>query len=179
MSRELGFEAGERLLVVVMGVSGCGKSTVARKLADALGGIHLEGDSLHSPGNLAKMARGIALTDEDRWPWLDRIGEAMASFAGPVLVLSCSALRRSYRDRLRSRSKATLVFVHLDGAGDLLAQRLAARRGHFMPASMLESQLATLEHPAGEPDVVVVGIHKPIEAVVAEALARLADTRPR
>jgi carbohydrate kinase (thermoresistant glucokinase family) len=149
--------------VVVMGVSGTGKSTVGRCLADALGATFLEGDAHHPPQNRGKMAAGEPLSDADRQPWLDALADllARAEATGTPTVLSCSALRRSYRDVLRAAVRpGTMFFVHLHGASELLRARLTARRGHFMPASLLQSQLATLEplHP-DEPGVVVEGAH--------------------
>ncbi|MEV0354449.1 gluconokinase [Nocardia sp. NPDC050697] len=124
-----------------MGVSGSGKSTVGALLAARLGVPFLEGDDLHPAANLAKMRAGIPLTDADRWPWLAAAGARLAATGG---VLSCSALALRYRDRLRELVSGVL-FAHLDVARAELARRLAARRGHFMPASLLDSQLAALE----------------------------------
>ncbi|UGT65202.1 gluconokinase [Nocardia asteroides] len=124
-----------------MGVSGSGKTTVGELLAARLGVPFTEGDELHPPANRAKMHAGIALTDADRWPWLDAAGARLAASGG---VLSCSALALCYRDRLRALV-AGVRFAHLDVARPELARRLAARRGHFMPASLLDSQLAALE----------------------------------
>jgi gluconokinase len=131
------------LRVVIMGVSGCGKSTVGKLLAQALGGVFLDGDELHPEASITKMASGTPLTDEDREPWLRDIGVRLASAEGTV-VIACSALKRSYRDLIRSAAR-DIVFVHLHGSRELLAQRMAARPGHFMPGSLLDSQLATLE----------------------------------
>ncbi len=163
--------------IVVMGVSGCGKTSVAEGLAASLGAAFIEGDSLHPAANVEKMSRGIPLTDEDRWPWLDMIGRALADAraAGNGVVVSCSALRKVYRERLRSAAGGTLSFVFLRGSRDLLMTRMAAREGHFMPVSLLDSQLATLEDPSGEPGVVTVDIDAPVEAIVAAALRGLAS----
>ena len=129
-----------------MGVAGCGKSSVARALAERLRLGFLEGDDVHAPASIAKMAAGTALTDEDRLPWLERIRRWMDGRAavGEAGVVACSALRRSYRDVLRG-GRDDVVFVELDVAREELERRLAARRGHFMPPSLLDSQLATLE----------------------------------
>ena len=158
--------------VVVMGVSGCGKTSVAEGLAASLGAAFIEGDSLHPAVNVDKMSHGIALTDEDRWPWLDTVGRAMADvLAGNgSVVVSCSALKKAYRDRLRSSAGGKLAFVFLKGSRELLMSRMAAREGHFMPVSLLDSQLATLEDPSNEPGVVTVDIDASIEAIVASAL---------
>jgi gluconokinase len=161
--------------VVVMGVSGCGKTSVAEGLAASLGAAFIEGDSLHPAVNVDKMSHGIALTDEDRWPWLDTVGRAMADvLAGNgSVVVSCSALKKAYRDRLRSSAGGKLAFVFLKGSRELLMSRMAAREGHFMPVSLLDSQLATLEDPSGEAGVVTVDIDASIDAIVASALGGL------
>ena len=165
--------------IVVMGVSGCGKTSVAEGLAAALPAAFIEGDSLHPAANVEKMSKGIPLDDEDRWPWLDTIGRAMAETLndGKSVVVSCSALKKSYRDRLRQAAGGTLAFVFLKGSRDLLMTRMAARRDHFMPVSLLDSQLATLEDPSGEPGVVTVDIDATVEAIVADAYTRLTALR--
>lgn len=161
-------------VVVVMGVSGCGKSTVGALLAQALGGDYAEGDSFHPPQNVAKMARGEPLDDDDRGPWLQAMADAIAGWrqAGRPTVLSCSALKRRYRDVLRSGGGADLRFVHLSGAQALIAERLAQRRNHYMPASLLASQFAALE-PPGADEVVVIPIDGSPEQIAAEAMRRL------
>jgi carbohydrate kinase (thermoresistant glucokinase family) len=143
------------VVLVVMGVSGSGKSTIAGLLARRLGWDLQEGDDLHPAANVAKMAAGLPLTDDDRWPWLDRVAAWVTAHtaAGRPGVITCSALRRTYRDRLRSDG---VVFVHLTGSRDQLARRLAARPGHFMPPSLLESQVATLEPPSDHENVLRV-----------------------
>ncbi|MFF2054003.1 gluconokinase [Leifsonia sp. NPDC058194] len=133
----------ESAQVVVMGVSGSGKSTVGALLATVLGVAFIDGDALHPAANVAKMTSGIPLTDDDREPWLDAVGSALAAAAPGGLVLACSALKRAYRDRIRSHAPAVL-FAELDGTQAQLAARMD-RPGHFMPASLLASQLATLE----------------------------------
>ncbi|MBA3878460.1 MAG: gluconokinase [Sphingobium sp.] len=140
-----------------MGVSGCGKSTYGRALAGASAARFIEGDDLHGAANVAKMHAGIALTDADRWPWLDRIAAAVnAALAGGPVVATCSALRRAYRDRLRAGIAAPVHFVLLDVPRDELRRRMAERTGHFMPPELLDSQLATLEWPGGDEAVEIV-----------------------
>ena len=144
-------------IVVVMGVSGSGKSTVAGLLAARLGWDFGEGDDLHPPANVRKMAAGQPLTDEDRWPWLQRvrawIDERIA--AGRPGIITCSALKRSYRDVLRD---AHVVFVHLAGTREQILSRLAVRHGHFMPAALLDSQFADLEPPEPDEQAVTIDI---------------------
>jgi gluconokinase len=165
--------------MVVMGVSGCGKTSVGEAIARHLGAAFIEGDSLHPQANIAKMSAGIPLTDADRFPWLDRIGAEIARAAGggERIVLSCSALKKIYRDRLRAFAEGRLIFVFLDGSEDLLAARMRGRTGHFMPPSLLASQLATLEDPTGEDGVLRVDIGGTTADVIEIALERLADHR--
>ncbi|MFN3506659.1 MAG: gluconokinase [Allorhizobium sp.] len=161
--------------VIVMGVSGCGKSSVGAALADRLNLPFIEGDVLHPESNVAKMAAGTPLTDEDRWPWLTVIGDRMADALarGEGIIVSCSALKKIYRDHLRAATGGRLSFVYLEGSRELLGRRMGARTGHFMPLGLLESQLATLEVPTGEPGVVTVSIDQPVEGIVADALEGL------
>ena len=154
---------------VVMGVSGVGKTRTGSLLAEALGGSFIEGDDLHPDSNRARMAAGQPLTDEDRWPWLDRVGAALAQ-PDPPAVAACSALRRRYRDRLRDRVPG-LVFLHLVGDPALVRTRLDARQGHFMPPTLLQSQYGTLEPLA--PDE--LGLEVSVEGPTAEVLERLLD----
>jgi gluconokinase len=158
----------EPLAVVVMGVSGAGKTTVARALADRLGAGFIDGDDLHSESARAKMAAGHALNDEDRWPWLDRVGAALAG--GGRRIVACSALKRVYRDRIRAGAGPGLRFVYLVADPAAMRARVASRPGHYMPASLVDSQFATLEAPRDEPDVV----DWPADADLA-ALGPLAD----
>ena len=140
--------AGERALgIVVLGVSGSGKSTVGKMLSPPLGATFLEGDEYHSSANIAKMRSGRPLDDADRWPWLEKIGVAVAGHMeqGRSVVAACSALRRSYREALAKAARHELIFVHLTIDQAKLAARIQARRQHFMPVSLLESQLAALE----------------------------------
>ena len=154
--------------VVVMGVSGCGKSTLAIALARALGGAVVEGDAYHLPESQAKMRAGEPLTDADREPWLDRLGEFLAAAQGDI-VLSCSALKRHYRDRLRARA-ARLRFVFIEIEPALALQRVAARAGHFFPAALVASQFEALESPLGEPGVLGVSALLPLPEQVAVVL---------
>ncbi|TAP43572.1 gluconokinase, GntK/IdnK-type [Arthrobacter sp. S39] len=166
-------EAGSaRHRIIVMGVSGCGKTTIGDLVARELGVPFLDGDSLHPLENVAKMAAGTPLTDEDRWPWLATVGSELAA-AKDGLVLACSALRRSYRDAIRAQAPDT-VFLHLHGSKDVLKARTEGRSGHFMPPALLESQLATLEPLEADEPGVVVDIAAPVDQVVAEALAGIA-----
>ncbi|MGV0910927.1 gluconokinase [Martelella sp. FOR1707] len=161
--------------IIVMGVSGSGKSSIARRLAERAGHGFIEGDDLHPAANVEKMSRGIPLQDEDRWPWLALIGDAIAGHRKEGVVVTCSALKKAYRDRLREAAGGPLAFVFLDGSEALLSARMGHRTGHFMPVSLLQSQLATLERPDGEPGVVVVDIDQSLEAIVDAALAGLAS----
>jgi gluconokinase len=159
------------MIVVVMGVSGCGKTTVGRALAAALGWPFFDGDDFHPEANVARMAAGVALTDDDRWPWLDRIAAEMRAVqaGGGNAVLACSALRQSYRDRLAAAGDVR--FVHLVGDADTIGARLAARRHRYMPATLLASQFATLEAP---PDAITVDVRDDLDSQVAAILTRLA-----
>lgn len=164
--------------IVVMGVSGCGKSTVGAALAQTLGVRFLDGDDLHAPDCVAKMALGQPLTDADRWPWLARVAQALRAADDGGLVVACSALRRAYRDALRADGPADLRFVHLVGERGVVAARLAARGGHFMPPTLLDSQFGALETPTDEPDVATVSIDAPVERIVASAFLALRRHEP-
>ncbi|WP_427019010.1 gluconokinase, GntK/IdnK-type [Pseudarthrobacter sp. P1] len=159
-----------------MGVSGCGKTTIGALIAHELGLAFTDADSLHPVENVAKMAAGTPLDDADRWPWLAIVGAALADAEGPGgagLVLACSALKRSYRDAIRAQVPET-VFVHLDGSREVLGARLEGRSGHFMPATLLDSQLAALEPLGSDEAGTAVDIALPVDEVVAAALAGLA-----
>ncbi|MFF1254173.1 gluconokinase, GntK/IdnK-type [Pseudarthrobacter sp. NPDC058329] len=160
-----------------MGVSGCGKTTIGDLVARELGVPFLDGDSLHPVENVAKMAAGAPLTDEDRWPWLATVGAELAKAGDGGLVLACSALRRSYRDAIRAQAPDT-VFLHLHGSKEVLSQRLEGRSGHFMPPALLVSQLATLEPLQADEAGVVVDIAAPVQQVVREALAGITAVGP-
>ena len=157
-----------RCAVVVMGVSGSGKSTIGAAIADALALRFVDGDSLHSPASVKRMQSGVPLTDDDRWPWLDRIGAELAdAVRSPTgVVVACSALKRTYRDRIRAAAP-TVRFVFLDGARETIEARMATRSGHYMPTSLLASQLATLERPGrDELDVLALSIERPVAEIV-------------
>jgi carbohydrate kinase (thermoresistant glucokinase family) len=160
--------------VVVMGVSGCGKTTVGKGLAAALGWPFDEGDRYHPPANVAKMSAHEPLTDEDRWPWLRRLAELIAEHerAGQSSVLACSSLKRAYRDLLRTGAPR-VRFLHLAGDKAVLAERLASRKGHFFPADLLDSQYAALEQLAPDEDGVVVDVALTPDEQVRLGLERL------
>jgi gluconokinase len=155
-----------------MGVSGCGKSTVASGLAKQLGGRFTDGDDLHSAANIAKMAAGLPLNDDDRFPWLDRVGDTLSNGTGPQII-ACSALKRIYRDRIRAAAGGPVTFVCLQGPRDLLLKRMQAREGHFMPVALLDSQLATLELPDAAENAVIVSIDQPPDEIVSDAIRAL------
>ncbi len=159
-------------VLVVMGVSGCGKSTIAKPVAARLGWPFEEGDALHPEANIAKMKAGVPLDDADRAPWLDAVaGWVAARLAEEVGgVITCSALRRAYRDRIRAVGPG-VIFVYLRGSRTLIGRRVAARKDHFMPPSLLDSQFATLEEPTADEHAVVIEIDQPVEAQVEEILA--------
>ena len=163
-------------LFVVMGVAASGKSTIGEQLARALGLPFLEGDDLHPPENISRMAAGIPLTDKDRRPWLIAIAQQLrdADHAGMGLVVACSALKRSYRDLLRTAGAAHIQFVYLKASRPLLEERLAKRRSHFMPPALLDSQMATLEEPAPDERAWVCDIADPPDAIVAALVKRRA-----
>jgi beta-N-acetylhexosaminidase len=166
-----------KLRIIVMGVSGCGKTTIGDLVARELGVPFLDGDSLHPLENVAKMAAGTPLTDEDRWPWLATVGAELANASDGGMVLACSALRRSYRDAIRQQAPDT-IFLHLHGSKEVLRARTEGRTGHFMPPALLESQLATLEPLDADEAGIVVDISAPVQEVLSAALViRGANTR--
>ena len=164
-------QSDEKPLIVVMGVAGSGKTTIASGLAEKLGVPFVEGDSLHPAANVKKMASGTPLTDADRWPWLEAIGERMEveRVTGHGVVVSCSALRHVYRDCLRKKVNGKVHFILLDGSRELITDRMKQRKGHFMPPALLDSQFATLEKPTPDEDAVILDISHPIPALLAEA----------
>lgn len=154
-----------------MGVAGCGKSSVGVALGRALALPYRDGDDLHPATNIAKMARGEALTDADRWPWLVLVGQALRL---PGIV-GCSALRRVYRELIDREAGGGVVFVHLAGSRAVIGARMRARTGHFMPSALLDSQFATLEVPGVGERAVGVDIDQPLDCVVAEIVGKLRD----
>lgn len=167
------------LSVVVMGVTGCGKTAVAQALAAALGWRMIEGDALHPPANVALMSAGIPLDDEHRWSWLDAVGAdlARARAEGVPAVAACSALKRAYRERLRD-FVGDMLFVHLAIDRATATTRVADRKGHFMPASLVESQFAALEVPGADERSVVLDGTRPIADLVAQLRPLLKAPRP-
>lgn len=155
---------------VVMGVSGCGKSSVGERLAAVLGGSFTDGDDLHPEKNIAKMARGEPLDDADRAPWLDRVGATLRMREAPA-VIACSALRHMYRDRIRQQAARPVMFMHLTGSRAVIAARMAARNGHFMPPALLDSQLAALEAPDAVEAAITVDLDQPLDRIIAALLA--------
>ena len=159
------------LHLLVMGVSGSGKSTIGARLAEALALPFGDADAFHPPANVAKMSAGTPLTDEDRWPWLDALGAWLAAqrMGG---VIACSALKRAYRDRLRAAVPG-LRILHLSGGSGMITERQRARKDHFMPPSLMASQFATLEPPGADEAALILDITAPPEAILATALAQL------
>jgi gluconokinase len=170
-----------RLALVVMGVSGSGKTTVGEAIARDKNVPFFDGDDFHSPEARAKMTAGIPLTDEDRGPWLDRIGARLADGAGypEGAIVACSALKRAYRDRLRAIVGPTLRFLFLKGDKALMRSRVAQRKGHFMPASLIDSQFAALESPEGEADVATIPADANLASLADQAFAALSHVSAR
>ncbi|HEX2941771.1 MAG TPA: gluconokinase [Rhodopila sp.] len=166
-------------IVVVMGVSGSGKTTIAAALAQEKGWLLLEGDSFHSPANVAKMKAGTPLTDEDRWPWLRAIAERADALhaEGKSTVIACSALKRAYRDILIG-NRPDAVLVYLRGSKQVIHDRIAARKGHFMPPALLDSQFTTLEEPGADEHPIVVDIAATPDAMVASVVRQLKEHAP-
>lgn len=166
--------------IVVMGVSGSGKTTVGRILAGAIDADFIDGDDLHSEAARAKMASGHALTDEDRWPWLDRVGARLAEGenSGRGAVIACSALRRAYRERLRASAGPSLRFVYLEATPEAMRARVGSRKDHYMPASLVDSQFATLEPPRGEADVITLAADAKLPDAALALLPALAAKSP-
>lgn len=164
--------------IIVMGVSGCGKSTLLRDVAVHLQCPAFEGDAYHGPANVAKMRSGHPLDDTDRWPWLDRLGAAIGAAvrSGGPAIATCSALKRSYREHLEQAAGVPLMFVLLEGSREEIARRLAERTGHYMPATLLDSQLATLERPTRDERALTLPCSWPV-AELRAALLEWVHTR--
>ena len=160
--------------LIVMGVSGSGKSTIADKLAERLRWSYEDGDKFHPASNVAKMSAGHPLTDEDRWPWLQAIADEIDRVcgAGQRAVIACSALKRAYRDIL-VHGRSDVRIIYLKGTQELIAQRLAARKNHFMPPGLLDSQFKTLEPPDPRENPVTVSIDAPVDAIVDDIIRGL------
>lgn len=157
---------------VIMGVSGCGKSKIGQAFAKATGAEFFDGDDLHPAENIAKMSRGEPLNDADRAPWLDKVGGQLAQAQEPM-VIACSALKRIYRERIRTSAGKPVTFLYLEGTREVLSERMKHRDGHFMPVALLDSQLATLEPPDADELTVKASIDQSPDAVVAELLLKL------
>jgi gluconokinase len=152
---------------VVMGVASCGKTSVGEALAEALGAQFTEGDKLHPATNISKMSAGTPLTDEDRWPWLAEVGKSLKGSGGKIA--SCSALKKIYRQHIAEAAGRPVAFVFLDGSRELLARRIADRKGHFMPPTLLDSQLKTLEPPGADERALRLDIQEPVAMLVERA----------
>lgn len=165
-------DSTQQPVLVIMGVSGSGKSTVAGILAGQLGWDLAEGDDLHPAANVAKMSAGIPLTDTDRWPWLDRVTEWITEHtaAGLPGIITCSALKRIYRDRMRGQH---VIFVHLTGDKTTIGRRITARQDHFMPPALLDTQIATLEPPGPDENVLPVDLGRPPAEMAAQIIEQL------
>ena len=174
MDEETGGRAGSPLIVIVMGVSGSGKTLIGSALAEALGARFAEADSFHPPENINRMSAGMPLRDEDRWGWLDAIAIEItdAERKGETLVVTCSALKRIYRDRLRLASRH-IRFVYLEVDRDTAAARVASRKGHFMPASLIDSQYADLQPPEADENAITLDARRTPAEIVGIAVAAL------
>jgi len=163
-------------LLVVMGSSGCGKSTIGNALSKRLNAAFVEGDDHHTPQNKDKMANSIALTDADRWPWLKQLATHMRLGIGDgAVVASCSALKKSYRQYITECAEEPVLFVYLHGSSELLASRLAERKDHFMSRALLDSQLATLEVPGRDEFSITVDIDQPVDSIVDDIAHKIGD----
>ena len=171
------------IIVIVMGVSGCGKTTVAVLLAGRLGWKFQEGDALHPRANVDKMSRGVPLSDADRLPWLDSIAALIDRWSaeGASGLIACSALKRAYRERIRA-GRRDVAFIYLRGARELISARLSRRTGHYMPAGLLASQFEALEEPGADEPVITVDISgspdQIVEAILAASLFQCRGPRP-
>jgi len=162
---------------IVMGVSGCGKTSVGEGLSQYTGIRFVDGDALHPKANVDKMSAGTPLTDQNRWPWLEAIGREFAKSPEP-LIIGCSALKRSYRDQIRHHAGAIVTFIHLTGTREVIRQRMQARKNHFMPLTLLDSQFAALEPPAIDENAVSIDIDQSLDAIIEQAARHLSDPGP-
>lgn len=162
---------------IVMGVSGCGKTSVGVGLSQSTSIRFIDGDALHPKANVDKMSAGNPLTDEDRWPWLEAIGREFANSPEP-LIIGCSALKRSYRDRIRHHAGAKVTFIHLTGTREIISNRMQARKDHFMLPTLLDSQFAALEPPATDENSISIDIDQPLDAIIARAAQHLSRSQP-
>ena len=158
-----------------MGVSGCGKTSVGQAIAAHFGIPYIEGDAMHPPANIAKMSAGVPLNDDDRWPWLDALAARLRaeSESSGRAVATCSALKSAYRDRIQAGSGQQTRFIFLDCSREALERNLAGRKGHFMPQSLLDSQLATLQAPYNEARAIIIDGNRPFEAVIRSIVEKL------
>jgi gluconokinase len=161
-------------LFIVMGVAGCGKSSIGEALAHATRENFMDGDHFHPKANIDKMSSGKPLSDDDRWPWLQIVAKEMAAREG-IVFAGCSALKKTYRETLTETAREPVGFIFLDGSRELIGSRMAAREGHFMPTKLLDSQFATLERPDDSELVVRVDINAKREEVVKDILAQLSE----
>ena len=163
-------------IIIAMGVSSSGKSVVGAAFAERLGAPFLDGDGYHPPANKEKMRAGTPLTDEDRWPWLETLALALRDAADEsgIAVGACSALKRAYRDFLTEKAGEPILFVLLHGPKEVIAERIAKRKHEYMPASLLDSQFATLELPEADENVLTLGITDPVDVIAEEAARRIA-----
>jgi gluconokinase len=163
--------------VIIMGVTSCGKTSVGEGLAKELNCPFIEGDKLHPAANIAKMSAGTPLTDDDRWPWLEIIGKAMKAerSMGKGVVASCSALKKVYRQKLAQAAETPITFIFLHGSRELLAARMAGRKGHFMPTSLLDSQLKTIEIPGPEENALHLDVALSLDELIARSKEYLAS----
>lgn len=161
--------------LIVMGVSGCGKSTIASRLAQLLNWEFVEGDEFHPPSNIQKMANAIPLTDDDRWPWLDHIAGYLQKRLeeNKPVILACSALKEKYRERLSAHLKPRPLFIYLKGSQERIAKQLSQRKGHYMPLSLLQSQFEALEEPAAKSNAIIIEIDEHPDRMIERILAML------
>lgn len=151
---------------ILMGVAGCGKTTIGNAMAERFGWTYLDGDTLHPQSNIDKMTASDPLNDDDRAPWLNQIGQELAQHKG-TMIIGCSALKRIYRQWISTAAKTDVCFIHLHGSRELIETRMAARKGHFMPMSLLDSQFATLEMPENE-NAITIDISGDLDAILTQ-----------